>query len=87
LQGHEIDFKRHMLQSDVYTQLSYGCRHLRDAKECLYGDSLEISQICESYDRVRHGQELALDFICDNGHSGRHARLVFQLSASITERR
>ena len=50
--------------------LSDCCRHLSEAKDCLYGDKEGVNHLCEAYDSLRHGQELALDFICNGGHSG-----------------
>jgi len=48
-----------------------GCRHFREAKRCLYGSDKVTDKLCEVHDSLRHGQEMALDFICINGYSGK----------------
>jgi len=56
--------------------LFFDCRHLRAVRRCMYGSEKVTAALCEAYDSVRHGQELALDFICDDGYSGITSRLV-----------
>jgi len=62
--------------TNIELLLSYGCRHLRAAKKCLYGSEKAASQLCEANDSILNGDELAFDFICDDGYSGMYKLCV-----------